>query len=182
LKKAMDMFYAIRDYPLHRQPYATIRAELANAFMDKQQYVPAFVHSLIMYFDIDPVLYPQPIHPVRVVHKWALLKLTIELADVASSEEGESRDLEEKYNLDWRIIVVGLYMQIEYTVRLSHGTESRFAHRVDEESIRLQNNPIRSRVDTKPSWDGGPYAIEELKRQWKSLMRIAKDGLERRIG
>jgi hypothetical protein len=178
LKKAMNMFYPIKDYPLHRQPYATIRAELANAFMDKQQHVSAFVHQLIMYLDVDPFLYPQPIHPVRVVHKWTLLKLTTQLAVMASSQEGEPRDLEEKYNLDWRIIVVSLYLEMEASVRGSHGIESRFAHRVNEEAVKLHMKKIRSRVDSKPIWDGDPLTVEEVQREWRSLRSIAKDGLE----
>jgi hypothetical protein len=110
------------------------------------------------------------------------MRLTTKLAVMASSEEVECRDLGEKSNLDWRIVVVGFYMEIGENVKGSHGTESRVAHRVQQEAIKLQHEPIRSRLDTNPTWDGEPLAVEELQRERHSLRRIAKDGLEGCIG
>ena len=174
-RKAMEKFSSIREYPPYRQPYASIRFDLINALTDKQQWIPAFVHYLIIYFHIDPIIYPQAVHPVRVVHKWALLKLTSLLAMWASTEEGECRDFEEKYDLEWIRVVAGLYLEIEESVKGSHGTDSRFAHRIHKDAMRF-------RLDTKPLFEGKPMTVGEMQREWRTLRRVAKDGLEGRIG
>jgi hypothetical protein len=178
LKKAIKIFSSITEYPLYRLPYATIRGELANAFMERQQYVSAFVQSLIIYFDVEPIIYAQKIDAMRVVHIWALMRLTTKLAVMASSEEGECRELGERYDLDWRVVVVGFYMEVKENVKGSHGTESRFTDRVNKQVIKLQKEQIRSRLDTNPTWNGEPPTAEELQREWSTLRTIAKDGLE----
>ena len=98
--------------------------------------------------------------PVRLVHKWTLMRLTTKLAVMPSSEDRKFRDLEKKYGLDWVIVVVELYMEMVGNVKGSHGTESRFTHRLQEEAIKLQNEPINSRLDTQPTWDGETLAVE----------------------
>ena len=63
-------------FPAARQPYPTLRHELMLALFHLGQYTTAWQHALKTYFDVDPILYPQPHHPLRVVHNYALAKQT----------------------------------------------------------------------------------------------------------
>ena len=170
LEQAMALFAPLSAYPPYRQPYAALRAALVLALLAAQQYVPALIHSLISYFDIDPVQLPQVVHPVRVVHKWVLLKLVLQIAAIGQEGDEGVKALEEKWGLDWALIIWGLLREVEGSVGGSHGIESRFAVRVRREGERF-------RVDTRVRWgDKGP-GMGEVESEWARLRAVAAGGV-----
>ncbi|KEQ64882.1 uncharacterized protein M437DRAFT_14228, partial [Aureobasidium melanogenum CBS 110374] len=59
-------------WPITRQPYANIRVDIAARMLDENRVALALFQMAKTYFLIDPILYPQDFHPIRVVHTWNL--------------------------------------------------------------------------------------------------------------
>ncbi|MCJ1397373.1 hypothetical protein MMC11_000566 [Xylographa trunciseda] len=171
LQAALALFKPHKSYPPYRQPLAALRAELVLVLLAARQWVPALVHSLLTYFHIDPFLFPEAVHPVRVVHKWVLLKLVLQVAAVGQEGDEGVRALERKWGLEWGVVVWGLLKEVEGSVGGSHGAESRFAAEVRREGERF-------RVDAR----GGPYGEKgpgrkDVEREWGKLRKVADEGL-----
>ncbi|MCJ1378416.1 hypothetical protein MMC17_001514 [Xylographa soralifera] len=171
LQEALALFAPQKTYPHYRQPLAALRAELVLVLLAAQQWVPALAHSLLTYFRIDPFLFPEAVHPVRVVHKWVLLKLVLQVAAVGQEGDEGVRALERKWGVEWGVVVWGLLMEVEGSVGGSHGVDSRFAAEVRREGDRF-------RVDAR----GGPYAEvgpgrRDVEREWAKLRKVADEGL-----
>ncbi|MCJ1474303.1 hypothetical protein MMC13_002961 [Lambiella insularis] len=171
LQEALSLFAPHATYPPYRQPLAGLRAELVLALLATQQWVPALIHSLVAYFHIDPFLFPESIHPVRVVHKWVLLKLVLQVA--AAGQEGDAavRAFDARWGVEWGAVVFGLLLEVEGSVGGSHGLESGFARKVMREGEGLRGD-LR----------GGPYGFQgpgrrDVEREWGLLRKAADGGL-----
>ena len=68
-------------------------------------------------------------HPVRVVRKWVLLRVVVNVASLANEGHESVRALE-RYSVDWQVVGIGLGREVESGVRLSHGGDSTFAEEV----------------------------------------------------
>ncbi|MCJ1249215.1 hypothetical protein MMC30_006438 [Trapelia coarctata] len=170
LKQAMALFAPLSAYPPYRQPYAALRAAMVLALLAAEQWIPALIHSLITYFHVDPFQLPQAMHPVRVVHKWVLLKLVLQIVAVGQEGDEAVKALEEKWGLDWAVVVWGLLREVEGSVGGSHGVESRFAGRVRKEGERF-------RVDTRARWEDRGPGMGEVESEWGRLRAVAADGV-----
>lgn len=127
LKEAIDLF---RPYPPHRQPQAAI---LHTGFLNaiaRQAWPTALVCALKAYFEIDPVHYQPDWHPVRVVRKWVLLRLVVQIAQLASENDGSLRSLS-RFGIEWQVVALGLFGEITEGVGLSHGEDSKFKTEVE---------------------------------------------------
>ena len=108
---------------------------------------------------------------MRVVHKWVLLKLVLQVA--AAGQEGDEavRALECRWGLDWGVVVWGLLREVEGSVAGSHGADSSFAAEVRRDGERFH-------VDAR----GGPYGekgprAKDVQREWATLRRVAAEGV-----
>ena len=97
--------------------------------------------SIQGYCDIDPVLFPQEWHPVRVVHAWVLLRLVVQVAETrialplvhkGKGSGGERADGSgnEDQGIKWHLIIWKLWKEVSDQVPKSHGKESSFAKEV----------------------------------------------------
>lgn len=170
LQQAMALFAPYPSYPPFRQPYAALRAALVLALLAAQQWVPALIHSLVTYFHIDPFQLPEAVHPVRVVHKWVLLGLVLQIAAVGQEGDEAVKALEEKWGLDWAVVVFGLLREVEGSVGGSHGVESRFAA-----TVRMEGE--RFRVDTRARWENRGPGMGEVESEWGKLGGVADEGV-----
>lgn len=170
LQQAVVLFAPYPTYPPYRQPYAALRAALVLALLEAQQWVPALIHSLVTYFHIDPFQLPEAVHPVRVVHKWVLLRLVLQVAAVGQEGDEAVKALEEKWGLDWAVVAFGLLREVEGSVGGSHGVTSRFAVSVRKESERF-------RVDTRAKWGNKGPGMGAVESEWGKLRGVADDGL-----
>ncbi|KEQ76069.1 SET domain-containing protein, partial [Aureobasidium namibiae CBS 147.97] len=59
-------------WPITRQPYANIRVDITSRMLSQNRLGLALFQMAKTYFLINPILYPQDFHPVRVVHTWNL--------------------------------------------------------------------------------------------------------------
>ncbi|KAF2140049.1 uncharacterized protein K452DRAFT_201990, partial [Aplosporella prunicola CBS 121167] len=80
LEEGLDMCADAGIWPYDRQPYAGLRDELISCLVaiDENPF-GTWQHAMLRYFEIDPKLYPEPHHPVRVMHNSSLVQLTIML-------------------------------------------------------------------------------------------------------
>lgn len=167
LERGMKLMRGVGS-PVFRQPYASLRQQLAVSLLTAHQWVSAFAQKLKIYFEIDPVLFPQSFHPVRVVHKWTLATLVLHISALSVSEAGSVGRLE-AYHLDYGTVLWGLLTEVEGNVDKSHGRGTRFA------------NMVRRKVDqVKVDMTRGDAAVptigkQEVEKQWSILRRIAED-------
>lgn len=112
LENALKLCAETKIYPVHRQPYPAVRHDLIVAYLTSgtaKNISTAFIHALKRYFTVDPVLYPEPYHPVRVVHNWTLAKIALYLADAQPDESPMSAMSLLENGIDLGIIIfVGL--------------------------------------------------------------------------
>lgn len=105
-------------WPLTRQPYAAARNEIFAAMLEAGNPSIALFQMIKTYFLIDPVLYPQEFHPVRVVHMWGLVKVLMWLYD--SPEHPHTRQLVDG-GFDFVVVIWRLLKQVRGLVGKSHG-------------------------------------------------------------
>lgn len=75
LNNALSILCTTSSWPLTRQPYASARQQLIVALLDTAQYNAALAQATVQHLYIDPVLFPEPHHPIRLVHKWVMYRL-----------------------------------------------------------------------------------------------------------
>jgi len=121
LQIALSLCLKTQLWPDHRQPLPAVRQYLFATFL-------SFKLGLRLYFSVNPVLYPAPFHPLRVVHTWALLNLLLYTLDPTgdSAAEAELRHA----GVDFGVVVYGLLSEVASNVERSHGKESGFAREV----------------------------------------------------
>lgn len=151
-------------WPPHRQPLPSLRQELFVRLLTDAEYAQALVPGFKLYFEAHPVLYPQTFHPVRVVHKWTLAMLALYLASLQGRKQ-QAQVIEE---LDLRVVVWGLLVEVENNVRLSHGESSSFARGVEKKVGEVRTE--MTRVDAGALSSMKPR-IEE---QWTKLRALAE--------
>ena len=168
LEEGMKLMRDVKVCPVFRQPYASLRQQLAVNLITAEQWVSAFAQMLKIYFEIDPVLFPQPFHPVRVVHKWTLAMLVIHLSSLSVSEAG-SVDSLDRYALNYGTVVWGLLLEAEGNLDRSHGNGTRFARMVRRKVDQVKVDMTRG--DAAVSKIGR----QELEKQWTRMRKIAED-------
>ncbi len=168
LEQGMELMRDCKTCPVFRQPYAALRQQLAVNLISAQQWVPAFAQSLRIYFDIDPVLFPEPFHPVRITHKWTLAMLVLQIASLSVGEPGLVIELEE-YRLDYGTVIWGLLIEVEGNVDRSHGQNTRFA-----KLVRRKMDQVK--VDMTRGDSAAPkLGKAETEKQWALLRKVANE-------
>ncbi len=140
LLDAMKIIKESGSWPLDREPWPSIRVLLALAYLDDGQWVRALKHLLLLHFDIDPILYPEPWLPVRLVRTWTITNLMFFLADLSVTQPDQVAELK-RYSLDYGKILWALVHHVEANVPKSHGTASRFAA-----AVKRKANEFRADV------------------------------------
>ncbi|KAF2436620.1 SET domain-containing protein [Tothia fuscella] len=120
LEQALWCISQISAWPANRYPYSSLRqAYFLKLLNSGRDFRKALWQGLKIYFDVNAILYPQKHHPVRLMHTYTLVVLTIVVLSDGHSEE-------EYPNLN--IVLNTLLHEALDNVALSHGDESRFAH------------------------------------------------------
>ena len=124
-------------FTLARQPYPAIRHELFTHLLGNGKWSEAWKEGLETLMLIDPILYPEPHHPLRAVHIWTLTVLATFLSsDPAIAEVTEPM---ERAGLDFNVVVFGLLRKLLSVVGKSHGEDSAFAGAVREKADELRH-------------------------------------------
>jgi len=132
-------------WPLTRQPYAAARDELFARMCADGKPSIALGHGIRRHFSIDPVLYEQDFHPVRVVHAWALVKVLMWL--YGRPEDPQTQAML-RAGFDFVVPIWRLLRTLRLLVRKSHGEDSRFASEVEEMAEEIRGEMLRSGPDS----------------------------------
>ncbi|KKY26210.1 putative set and mynd domain [Diplodia seriata] len=152
-------------YPADRQPYATMRDEYIVGCLYASRFVDAWLHAVRRYFDVDPLLYPQPHHPLRVVHKWSLAMLTLVVAQ--DHHEALARTLGTEFaKLNLGVVLFGVLVETVANVSASHGAGSGFARMVMDKFEQI-------RVDMTRGDDAVLAGMKtRIEEQWVILRKV----------
>lgn len=103
LESAIHTLHQTSIWPITRQPYISLRNELITSLLSAGRFNGAFIQASIRYIHIDPVIFPQEVHPIRQLHAWALVKLAIHLSQ---GVEINAEDISlERYGLNFGLII-----------------------------------------------------------------------------
>ncbi len=132
LQQGIGACFESKMFPVYRQPYAALRDDMIVADIstgESPQIVAAFMNGTKRYFRIDPHLFPQPFHPVRVVHTWTLAMLAL-WAAVAPADSPIDAAMFLERGVDLGVVIYHLLFEVHENVGKSHGKESSFAKAV----------------------------------------------------
>lgn len=149
-------------WSIHRQPWPSMRHLLIIQYLSAAEWTKALAHMLKTYLYIDPVIYPQSWHPVRVVNAWILTQHVVHLASLSASQPLPLAQLD-RYRIRYATVALGLAMEVETNVSRSHGAETKFA-----QEVRRTVQEIKAVTNEKsllPEQDRNINAEEWLKLQ-----------------
>lgn len=155
-------------FALWRQPYGSIRQEhyLTN-LSHARKFQQAWRQAAKIYFNVDPVLYPQTQHPLRVVHNASLALLTLTVATDPDflAEQGSSKD--PIHDIDLGVLLYFLFVEILANIEKSHGKDNSFVKLVKAKFEQIKTDMTRS----------DPHALRDIgaKREetWRKFRSIA---------
>ncbi len=153
-------------WPRDRQPWPSVRQQLTVNLISRGLWVLALAHMLKTYFYVDPVLFPQSFHPVRVVHNWTLIRIVLFVSSLSASDPGLVSQLD-KHELDYGTIVWALLMEVESNIDASHGRESMLA-------LTVRRKVEEVRVDMTRQGTGRLATIKDrLDKEWAKLRALS---------
>lgn len=167
LKLGMQLCADTNLWPLHRQPWPSLRQQLFIHLLSTGEHLEALGQGLKTYFYIDPVMLPEAFHPVRVVHKWTLAMLCLFLS--GCTDQPGVDELRERYEMDWGVIIFGLLSEVRENVGKSHGSGSTFAKTVSDKFEEFKTDITRGGDERLKGMRG---ALED---QWKRLRKLANE-------
>jgi hypothetical protein len=133
LRSGLELMASTNLFPIHRQPFATLRYELFVSYMANGNYIDGLFQGLKTYFDVDPVLYPQTHHPTRVEHIWTLGKLALFLAMDGDQPGVDPMMVVRKaqsMNMDVPYLMYGLMGEASDIVGKSYGVDFSFTKKI----------------------------------------------------
>ena len=153
-------------FELSRQPYPSIRKDYIAALSFAGKFGQAWSQSTKQYFNVDPVLYPQPHHPVRVVHNINLAMLTLYVATEPEQRDEEASFTDTMNDIDFGVLIYSLFVEILANIEKSHGKENSLAKSVKAKFEELKTDMTR----------GNPNALKNLDKQreevWRKFRKI----------
>lgn len=120
---------ALQAFPPYWQPYASIQHQAFLNALSCQIWPLALKYGVASAVHIEPLQYPLPWHPIRVVRIWILLRLMVQILGLLQEKDDAVQALKH-LNLDWRNLSITLYRQLRDDVAKSHGTDSSLAAEV----------------------------------------------------
>ena len=101
--------------------------QYAVACLGAKRYNEALIAVLRLHVLIDPIIYPQAHHPVRIVHAWTLATLA---KAVGSKPHSPFCQALQAYGVDLSMLFLALLTEIQEQVEKSHGVGSLFKRMV----------------------------------------------------
>ena len=127
LRKVIQIVRNTGVWPLTRAPLPALYQQYAVACLGAKRYNEALIAMLRLHLLIDPTTYPQPYHPVRVVHGWTLATLA---KAIGSDPDSPFCRALQQCGVDLSILFLALLFDIREQVEKSHGADSKFGEMV----------------------------------------------------
>ncbi|KAK5166907.1 uncharacterized protein LTR77_007636 [Saxophila tyrrhenica] len=128
LRKAITILRNTGVWPISRAPMPALYQQYAVACLGAKRYNEALVALIRLHALIDPTIYPQAHHPVRIVHAWTLA--TIAKA-VSNEPDTPFCKALQSCGVDLPVLFLALLAEIHEQVPRSHGKSSSFGQMVD---------------------------------------------------
>lgn len=128
LRKPIQICRNTGIWPLTRAPLPGLYQQYAVACLSASRYNEALVAMIRLNIVIDPFVYPQRHHPVRVVHAWTLATLA---KAVSSEQDSPFCKALQACGVDLSMLFLGLLLEMKEHVPMSHGPQSQFARMVE---------------------------------------------------
>lgn len=176
LRKAIAIIRNTGVWPLSRQPLPALYRQYAIACLEGKRYNEAFIAMLRLHALIDPVVYPQAHHPVRVVHAWSLATLSKAIGSDPTSEF--CRALQSQ-GVDLSMLFLALLFEVVEQVEKSHGSKSLFGQTVGG-ALQAMMEP-GGELDSQFSLMGvsreqWPKIVEDrIKELWPKVLAFAEN-------
>lgn len=129
LRKAITICRNTGIWPITRAPLPALYQQYAVACLSEKRYNEALIALLRLHVLIDPVIYPQRHHPVRVVHAWTLAPLA---KAVGSEPDTPFCKALQACGVDLSVLFLALLTEIHEQVPKSHGLQSQFGRTVQD--------------------------------------------------
>lgn len=169
LESALHILHQTSDWPLTRQPYASLRDQLIVSLLSANNFNKAFLQAAIRYLRVDPVLY-SPAHPIRHIHAWVLAKLAIFLSQ---SFEPNPKDAIKLQDFDINFHYILWYILADLASRqLESCTVPSFRRLVGSNFAQVHNEFKSHGID--PSTKKAVVSNE-----WAKLERLVQYALDR---
>lgn len=126
-RKALTICRNTGIYPLTRAPIPALYQQYAVACLNHKRYNEALIAMIRLHVIIDPSIYPQSNHPVRVIHAWTLATLA---KAVGSDPDTPFCKALQACGVDLSVLFLALLMEIYEQLPVSHGVESSFGKMV----------------------------------------------------
>ena len=153
-------------FELSRQPYPSIRKDYIANLGFAGKFRQAWIQSTKQYFNVDPVLYPQPHHPLRVVHNINLAMLTLYVATEPEQRDEKTSFTDTINDTDFGVLIYSLFVEILANIEKSHGKENNLAISVKAKFEELKTDMTRA----------DPSALKKLDKQreevWRKFRKI----------
>ena len=164
LLQASKTLQSTGGWPFMRQPHPSIQQQIfIKQLANPNTMVDALRTGFLIYFEVDPFLFSELVHPVRVVHNYTLAMLVLYLS--GEQEDQRISHLQEK-GMDLGVVLYGLLREVYGNVPKSHGSDSRFARMVQRKCDEVFTDMTR----------GANVKLNEIESrveyQWKLLRRI----------
>jgi SET and MYND domain-containing protein len=128
LRKAITICRNTGIWPVTRAPMPALYQQYAVACLGARRYNEALVAMIRLHVLVDPTLYPQRYHPVRIVHAWTLATLA---KAVSSEPDTPFCKALQACGVDLPVLFLALLGEIHEQVSKSHGEDSVFAKTVN---------------------------------------------------
>ncbi|EGE84648.1 SET and MYND domain-containing protein [Blastomyces gilchristii SLH14081] len=174
IEAAFALLSSTKCWPITRQPFPQLLDELIVNLLDANCYKFAFIPTAIRYLNIDPVLYPNRLHPIRKRNTWALAKLlrciNQPLDSDASPPTPQLDQLQPDFAWIWFSLLHGLVETYDDTLRLQLLLNAEFQ--------RIRDDMMRHGADFKTA-DGRRQNKMAVNSAMQNLRRVADDELSR---
>ena len=150
--------------------------QYAVACLSALRYNEALVAMIRLHILIDPVLYPQPHHPVRIVHAWTLATLAKAVSSDVNSPFCKAL---QACGVDLPFLFLALLAEIHEQVPKSHGPKSAFARTVENAWVSIMGPG--GELDVQYQQMGVPRSQhqrilqDQIKELWPKIKAFAAD-------
>ncbi|KAI2787533.1 hypothetical protein POX_f07902 [Penicillium oxalicum] len=170
LESAMRTLKKTSNWPLTRQPYASLRDQLILSLLSVNNFSKSFLHAAIRYLRIDPVLY-SPSHPIRQLHGWVLAKLAIYLSQEGFESDSKEAALIQETQMNFHYVL--WYLLADLASRQAEScTVPSFKRLVGANFAQVHNEFKANGID--PSTSKAVVSAE-----WRKLEKLVEIALER---
>ena len=169
-------------WPAARAPIPALYRVLLQMHLRRNDRCSAFRVALKTYFVHDPVNYPVPFHPRRVINAWSLAEVALSVSPPNLPESSPLiRELRQD-GLDSSMLYYGLVRYVLENVPKSHGAESAFGVAVAKAWQDIMAGPPRI-VDPEDPELATPelaakrwrrFLSEGVEEQWPGFEKMAR--------